>query len=185
MRKIFRVAGDMEHFHTLVFGEADQTLLDMVQKMPFSSVRDVWIAPKVEVRLNEEISKDFPLGDCPFLLSHTLVLRKSAWEALRNLLEPYVEVLPLEFEGEDTFYAVHPLTVVDALDSDASEMEWYKDRILAVETYALMRARIPAEIPIFRVRGVEKLAVFVNESVFSKVFSEGLRGFSFDEVQLT
>ena len=185
MNKIFRVAGDMEHFHTLVFGEADQTLLDMVQKMSFSSMRDVWSTPRVEIRLNEEIPKDFPLGDCPFLLSHTLVLRKSAWEVLRDLLEPHVEILPLEFEGEETFYMVNPLVIVDALDAEASDVEWYKDRILSVGIYALIQNKIPGEIPIFRVRGAEKLALFVNESVLSKVFSEDLCGFSFDEAQLT
>lgn len=185
MDKIFRIIGDAENFHSLAFSEANEYLFDLIQKMPFSPIGNVWFSPKIEIYFNEKISKTLLLSDCPFLLSNSLVLREKLYKDLQDVLGKDLEILPLDFNGSDSFCMINPFAVVDALDFSESAVEFYKDRVLYVDNYVLIRRNIPSELPIFRVKGAEGLALFVNESVFLKISSLNLTGFLFSEIRLT
>lgn len=185
MDKIFRIIGDMENFHSLGFTEANEFLLNVIQKMPFSQIGNIWPHPKIEICYNKEISKTIPLSDCPFLLSNSLVLREELYKDLQDIFGADLEILPLDFDGSDSFCMVNPFAIVDALDFTESTVEFYKDRILCVNNYVLTRKNIPSESPIFRVKGAEDLALFVNEAVFLKIYSLNLTGFIFSEIHTT
>ena len=180
--KIFKLSGDIDNFHSIVFAKANNELLDVIEKMNTEPIKDLWPSPKLEIRLNEEIIEGTPLSDCPFLLSKCLVFTQRAYELLRDTFSEIVESFPIVVE-EHTFFLINPLRLIDALDKERSSIEWYKDRILYINNYVLKSEAIPLDLPIFRVNGAEDLALFVSEEVWEKVCKAHLTGFNFEEVQ--
>src|SRR5438552_3879714 len=64
-----------------------------------------------------------------------------AVSALRDLLEPNGELLPLDSdEGPDAFWAYNTTTVADVLDRERSDIEWFpRDRLK-------LKKKIPVEL---------------------------------------
>jgi hypothetical protein len=104
---------------------------------------------------------------------------RRAVDALRDLLEPNGELLPLlSHVGE--YYAYNVTTVVDVLDRDASEIEWLdKSHLLAfhIKNYVCMDSRMNG-LSIFRI--VEKTGeTYVSQPFVDRVCEKGLQGFHF------
>ena len=132
-----------------------------------------------------------PIGDFPHLWGVGCgVLAKPALDALRDLLAPYVEFLPLvSKEGEFTAFKV--LRFADALDRDKSKIDWFpqlkkdtgKPRVAReVRRYAFVESRLRDEV-IFRLPEMPLSGpVFVTERFMSVVRTHSLRGFKFTHV---
>jgi hypothetical protein len=111
-----------------------------------------------------------------------------AVEALRDLLEPNGEILPLECDNGE-YFAFNVTTVVPVLDRKASEIEW-----LAIDRLK-KREGVMAEKIIhyeFHANEIEPLAIFripedvtgyyVTERFFQRVEQNGLFGFDMRKV---
>lgn len=79
----------------------------------------IWNPVRVR-RVRADESQDFRESDFPWLGSHALVLSQRAVKALREIIEPCAELLPLGTEDATELFVVNVLRVVDALDEDRS-----------------------------------------------------------------
>jgi hypothetical protein len=128
--------------------------------------------------LNEG-DEDRPASDFPWTSFPTF--SKRAVEALRDLLEPNGEILPLICEFGD-YYAFNTTTVVDALDEEHSELKRFKDggimRILRYEFY-------PEKLQGLSIFKLSQLpgGDYVTDTFVQRVQEAGLVGFDFSEAQ--
>ena len=70
-------------------------------------------------RVRPSLREAFHPSDSPFYAAGALVFRRSAVDALRDMLDTHGELLPLEDEGGVELYAYNP-RVLDALDQQRS-----------------------------------------------------------------
>ena len=126
-------------------------------------------------------SNDFP---CINLLIPAFSHR--AVDALRDLLEPNGEILPLDSKS-GKFYAYNATTIVDALDKSLSEVIYFSSssspddvRAMDVEEYAFVPFKVQGVV-VFRIPqlGTE---VFVTDVFEQRVRENNLQGFDLQEV---
>lgn len=119
------------------------------------------------------------------------VLTQRSFEALHELISPFVEFLPLINAGK-RFMAFKVLRFVDALDHDGSVIEWFpqlqKDvgkplRVRQIKRYCFIEDRVSEEV-IFRIpeQPVGGKPVFVTERFVDAVKQHELTGFKFTQV---
>lgn len=100
--------------------------------------------------------------DCPGFAYALPVIKTRALPRVQDHLAPYVEFLPLDCPQEP-LTAVNVLTVVDALDEDASELERFPDgRIMMMDRYAFRSERVPAH-GLFKLPGLLRMGTFCTE----------------------
>lgn len=101
-----------------------------------------------------------------------------------------VEFLPVRIINHkgrlasDDYWIVNPLTVVDCIDTDASDIEWNKiepDRISFCDELVLRDDEIPEELRIFRPKHLEDV-VLVHEEVGEALAAEGFPGLDIVEL---
>jgi hypothetical protein len=133
-----------------------------------------WSAPEFPV--GEDTSTDFPsLGTVP-------VFSAKAAEALSDLIEGRVELLPLDVEGGDELYAVNVLRVSDALDEQASELKYFPHdptRIMRIVRHAFDPERLAGET-ILRLPQKPKGRPYITDLFVRRVREAGLRGLDLD-----
>lgn len=104
---------------------------------------------------------------------------RRAIDALRGFLEPNGELLPLVSPvGE--YYAYNATTVVDALDEDASDIDWLDQTLgvpFRINKYAFDCARLKGA-PIFRIVQ-DTISVFVSQDFVDAATAVGLKGMDF------
>jgi hypothetical protein len=125
-------------------------------------------------------SKSHP-SDFPWLGVHALVMRRSAVDALRDLLEANGEVLPLATDDGLELFVLNARTV-DALDEARSSLLRFPS------TNRIMRIQRPAFVP-SAVEGVDvfrlpyrAMPTYVSDRFVERVKSAGLKGLEFDAV---
>jgi hypothetical protein len=117
-------------------------------------------------------------GDFPYLAPGIPVFSQRAWDALRPLIDPYVEALPLQ-QGRTTYYAINVTRVLDCLDQERSGVEWLEPGlILDVDHYVLKPGCLHGE-PIFKVKGMEKKDVLVSSEFKTWMERARLKGAQF------
>jgi hypothetical protein len=137
-------------------------------------MRVFWSAP--EFPEGEDTSTDFPS------LQTVPVFNARAAEALTDLIEGRVELLPLDVEGGDELYAVNVLRVKDALDEEASELKRFPNdpsRIMRIVRYAFDPEELAGET-IFRIPQ-KKAYRYVTNPFVERVRESGLRGLNLDD----
>jgi uncharacterized protein DUF1629 len=109
-------------------------------------------------------------ADFPWLGSDALIMRRSAVDALRDILDAHGELLPLETDDGIELY-VFNVRVIDALDETRSEVEKFQgtNRI----SYLGKIAFIPSAI-----HGVDmfKIPMRVSSTYLSERFVERVQG---------
>jgi hypothetical protein len=78
-----------------------------------------WIPPRV-CRDRPSLREGFRPSDSPYRIGHVLVFRRSAVDALRDMLDAHGELLPVEDEGGVELYAYNP-RALEALDHERSD----------------------------------------------------------------
>jgi hypothetical protein len=121
-----------------------------------------------------------PHNDYPCVNLTVAALSKRGVDALRDMLEPNGELLPLVSSlGE--YFAYNVTTVADVLDLQRSDVVWFSTGPRAVARHIRRYACIPERLrglSIFRV--VEKpAATFVTQPFVDRVRQHGLQGFHF------
>ena len=134
---------------------------------------------------------DLPLGDFPHCWGINFgVLSRKSTEALKMLIGPYVELLPMR-SGDGDFTAFKVLRFVDALDTQHSLIDWEPRRagqdaspwiVRQIRKYAFGQDKLENEV-IFRVPQLSTgFKVFVTDIFVRAVTAHQLLGFQFQPV---
>lgn len=112
------------------------------------------------------------ISDFPFLDTTFLAISEKGLDCLRDLINPYVEVLPLNIVNSDLkYYGLH---VTKLYDADLSRSDYYgnpeRNYVSHIDVHAFPEDILP-EAPIFRVRQTKNIRVFISEA-FRKVAEE-------------
>ncbi len=138
-------------------------------------LRKVWKAPKVIGRVGTY--NDFPGINLIFP-----AFSRKACDALRDLLEPNGELLPLRSDvGEYYFYNI--TTVLDALDHERSRCEfWCDPPTTAIDIdYFAFHEKVIEDQPIFRIYE-EPTVTIVSSAFVERVSIYGLAGMRFRKI---
>ncbi len=132
----------------------------------------LWRPPRVAGRVQ-------PYNDYPCVNLSDPVFSRRACDALRDLLEPNGELLPLDSDaGEYYFYNI--TTVIDALDLKKSKGAFFDSGIAIGDLmdYFWFHPAKLAGATIFRVPDVPACAL-VTRTFIDRVYAAGLNGFDF------
>lgn len=122
------------------------------------------------------------IDDYPCISLTYPVFNQKAVEKLDFLTE-FGELLPVY--GEDqTFYVYNVTNLLDIVDFDASELEYFEGVLIGAKRIVLRDVSFDSPV-IFKVCGIERGPIFANE-LFKNIFEgAGLKGIEFTAVQLT
>lgn len=173
--KIYIFDADIDNFQAYLHSSDDDlTALSEVNGQPLASR---W--GRVRVVPDPDSKRREPRGDNPglFLGSCVPALSLKAVDALRDLLEPAGELLPLECEVEP-LWVFNCTRIVNLLDESASSIQRFNDgRIMWVRRHVW---RLDAELEtVFRIPGVRN--TYATQVVADRIHSAGLRGFGLHE----
>jgi hypothetical protein len=128
----------------------------------------------VEVLRDDPRYRNRPRTDFPSF-GGVPVFSQRAIEALRDLLEPCGEILPLRCH-EGTYFAYNVTRLVDALDEAQSELERFSSgRIMWIERPVFFPDRLAGEV-IFKVPQSPN-RTFVTDPFVRRIWERGLVGF--------
>lgn len=134
-----------------------------------------WQAPKVVGRVR-------PFQDYPCVNMLYPAFSRRAGDALRDVLEPNGELLPLDSElGEYYFYNI--TTVLDVFDAAKAKCFWSPSRpsiAMDIEYFAFHREKLVGQT-IFRFLENPVMTVVTDEFV-RRVYAAGLNGFQFNKI---
>ena len=139
-----------------------------------------WKPIKVR-RVRADERHAFEPSDFPWLGSHALVMRRTAVEALLEILEAHGEILPLATDDGVALF-VFNARVVDALDEARSSLVRFPGthRIMRIEKVAFVEAAV-RDLDIFRLPN-RAGPTYVSERFVDRVEAAGLRGLQFEKV---
>ena len=139
-----------------------------------------WIPIRVR-RARADARQAFTPSDFPWLGSHALVMRRTAVDALRDILEAHGEILPL-LTDDGVELSVFNSRVVDALDESRSSLLNFPgtNRIMYISKVAFVRSAI-SDVDIFRLPH-RASSTYVSERFVARVHRAGLRGLEFNKV---
>lgn len=132
-------------------------------------------------RVRADKHQDFKASDFPWLGSHALVMRQSAVDALRNILEANGEVLPLSTTDCVDLYILNA-NVIDALDEANSSLMMFPgtNRIMHIKKIAFVPSAIKGN-DLFRLPH-RASPTYVSERFVERVKETNLRGLTFNKV---
>ncbi len=132
-------------------------------------------------RVRADDRQAFNPSDFPWLGSDALVMRRSAVEALRDILDASGEVLPLSTDDGVELFVLNA-RVIDALDEANSSLVKFAgtNRIMRIKRVAFVASRIEG-IDLFRLPH-RASSTYVSERFVDRVKAAGLRGLDFNKV---
>lgn len=138
-----------------------------------------WIPAEVTLFRESDFFEGTKPSDFPYLTPGVPVFTPRSLTAVKDLLEPHGEILPLRSE-DGVFFAYNITRIVDCLDVANSQVSFFRDgvRIMDVKRYAFFPERI-AGIPIFKIPQFPRSEVFVTDEFVQRVRDHGLTGFRF------
>ena len=170
---IYLMSSNIDVYDCLVLANSDQW--EVFDQFNGQSILDR--PPRVDVHY---FKCERP-GNFPYLASHVPVFNERALKILQPLIFQNVEILQLE-SGSDTLYAINVLKVVDCLDYEKSEIEWFPEgNIMLVDRYVFKKDCAKGE-HIFKIRKAELKDVLVSEEFKKLVESNGLEGLIFKPI---
>ncbi len=146
-----------------------------------TSRRVGWVPVRVKRHRREHLRALKP-SDFPWLGGATLVLRQRAVDALRPLLEPHGELLPLATDDDVPLYVLNVTRIVDALDEERSTLLRIpgSDRIALVQRPVFHPGRVE-ELPVFRLP-FRSSPTYVNDAFVARVWAARLQGLELNPV---
>jgi hypothetical protein len=143
--------------------------------------RDVWKPVEMKLFRTSERGKKLRESDAPFAGMDVLFLRKTAADALRDILRDDCEILPVRC-AEDDFVVLNPLVAVDALDEVKSQIHRSPSGVIMdIREHVLDPRRLPKSA-IFLLSTTPVSATYVTDEFVAAWKSHELRGLDFDVV---
>lgn len=132
-------------------------------------------------RVRADEHHEFRPSDFPWLGSDALVMRPSAAEALRDILDANGEVLPLSTDDGVKLFVLNA-RVVDALDEAQSSLMKFPgtNRIMRIKKVAFVASAIEG-VDLFRLPH-RASSTYVSERFVERVKAADLRGLVFNKV---
>ncbi len=128
-----------------------------------SSVKEGWVPPHVYRVRPTKRSGNKP-ADLPFHVN-SLIMRRSALDALRDIVDAYGEVLPLQTDDDVELFILNIRVVIDALDVERSEIETFPNTdIVAVQEHVFIESALQG-MEMFRVPLVPHNIYFTDRFV--------------------
>lgn len=126
--------------------------------------------------------KDVRIGDFPFFM--VPVLSSKAYLALKNEFIETVEFFPFAPNKKyGQFYFLNITNIIDGLDLNKSKIKYFSDgNIMRVEQYYFNKNILSSNTNIFKIKGIERGDIFVNEKTKKLIEDAGLEGFIFTQV---
>jgi hypothetical protein len=171
---VYSLDADSDRYQNLVLLREDDwvRLRDKFEGAPMAST---WEPLLVEI-LRDRVHRNRPRSDFPSLDGVIPVFSERAIAAMRDLLEPRGEILPLRCH-EGTYFAYNVTRVIDALDETRSELERFDDgRVMWIDRPAFFPDRLAGEV-IFKIPQ-SRARVFVTDPFAQRVHERGLAGFA-------
>lgn len=143
-------------------------------------VKDTWEPVRVR-RVRADETHGFEPSDFPWLGSDALVMRRKAFDSLRDIFLNNGEVLPLATD-DDVELFVFNATVVDALDEAHSTIVHFpnSNAIMRVKQYEFLQPKV-AKVDVFRLP-FHGSPTFVSSHFVDRYDDAGLVGLDFDLV---
>ena len=154
-------------------------------------VRDTWIPLKCD-----GFDGDPPkVGDFPSVNDYSKIpmMSERAWSVLEPIIGDACEALPLMHPFPGTYYLIHVMQTIDALDITASDVEFLHDedddayvadkRIWRIDRYAFKYDLIEGQ-HIFKLPLMSGSGLIVDDVFRKTVEDRGLRGLRFKELPL-
>lgn len=132
-------------------------------------------------RVRADERQAFNASDFPWLGSHALIMRRSAVDALRDILDANGEVLPLSTD-DGVELSVLNVRIVEALDEANSSLMKFPgtNRIMRIKKVAFVASKIEG-IDLFRLPH-RASSTYMSERFVERVKAAGLRGLVFNKV---
>jgi hypothetical protein len=166
--KYYEYDPDMDRFDSLEASKSGDKILATIKG---ERLGDSWKPIRVKVQEEHGV-----MGDFPYLSPHykVPVFSERAWQALQELVGPYVEALPLKSEVGD-FFAINVLHVEDCLDEERSEFSTLENgKIYAVDEHVFKKGYTPKS-PIFWLPQVRD-KVLVTDVLRKQIEKHKLKG---------
>lgn len=129
------------------------------------------------------------VGDFPSVSNKRKVpmMSERAWNVLKPVIGDACEALPVAHPFHGTYYIIHVIRTIDALDADASEVDRYSggdQRIARIYRYAFRNELIEGK-HIFKLPMMSGSGLIVNDVFRKAVEDNGLRGLRFNELPMS
>lgn len=134
-----------------------------------------------DVRIIDE-KKRKKMGDALYLSPNVPVLNLKALDAINDLIQSYVEILPLYSEN-GVLYALNVINIIDCIDYENAEFERYPDtgKIMWCKKYAFNKEALEGQ-HIFKTIDTPRSRALVSDEFRDRVQNKKLKGFEFVEV---
>jgi hypothetical protein len=175
---VYELEADVSHYQhlTLVDMRDLERLRDQFEGTPMAATwRPLHVKVLRDAHHRGRPRSDFPsFGGVPVFSARAVV-------ALRDLLEPRGEILPLRCH-EGTYFAYNVTRIVDALDEAHSELERFDDgRIMRIDRPAFFPERLVGEV-LFKLPQMLESATYVTDPFVRRIRERGLVGFDLQPV---
>jgi hypothetical protein len=150
-----------------------------LSKLDGTSRKTDW-KPTLVRRVRPSKREGFRPADLPYEAC-SLILRRSAVDALRDILDVHGELLPLEDEGGVELY-VFNMRVIDALDRERSAIDYFGEdnRHLWVRRPMFVRSALEG-VDVFKQAGVAN-SIYYSDRFLARVKAAKLKGLDFTKV---
>lgn len=158
----------------------DQADYEVFAGFDGSLIADRWKPISVR-RVRPDERRDVKPSDFPWLGTNALVMRQSAVDALRDILDANGEVLPLATD-DGVQLSVLNARIVDALDEANSSLMKFPgtNRIMRIKKVAFIASKV-VDVDLFRLPH-RASSTYVGERFVERVKTAGLSGLVFNRV---
>lgn len=173
--RVFAWETTLDHYDGLGWIDEDYGKAD--EHFRYSKPYGALWRKRLLIRHKNPSTADRPISDSPPCNTALRILSRRALEALRDLIEPSCEILPLESALGD-FYAINCLAQVDCVDLAKSDFRTYDSgRVAQMYTWVFEPDRLP-NVHVFRTP--ESFQTFlVSPTFMARVREHRLLGFMF------
>ena len=177
---IYLLKSNPERYESFCFkNENDADVIYQFDGTPISH----WVPISVETDNENSCVK---LGsDFPSLIGHIPIFSQRAADALKHILEPNGQLLPLDY-NKGKYYAFNVTKLIDALDIERSDIVRFSTgRIMDIIRYEFIANKLDKDLTIFKLLPTPTLRVFVTDTFAQLINSNGLTGFDLKPVWST
>jgi hypothetical protein len=165
------VAGDDEH---MMFLPVDKTDFNRGVYAGDGAARvHNWYPPSVRLQ-SDPFNKGKQLPDIGHVAVGSIVLSQESANLLKESLEPFGELLPIDAEGT-TYYLYNVTTIIDALDPDKT----IRRRSGLVKKPVFDNGKIPDGIRVFKIPETQVSRLYVRQDIKALIERYGLTGARF------
>jgi hypothetical protein len=150
---------------------------EILSELNHKPAADSWKPIRVE-RVRGSLREGFRASDSPYRGSHCLVFRRSAVDALRDMLDTHGELLPLEDKDGVELWLFHPRSI-DALDQEKTQGSRLPDgRIELPRIHVFIPEKVKG-VDIFKLVAARAGGIYLSERFLQRWKQAKLKGLDF------